>query len=218
MKTQPLRLTLVTPPDKQPLTLNEVKLAARMDDDFTDDDAILTALIRVASEAFETYTGLSGISRTYRAFLTHWPRAEMARDWEGFREGPEDWLNGPPRDLELPRPPLQSVTHIKTYDDADAATTYAASNYFVDTASKPGRVVLRTGSAQPLPTRVANGIEIEFVAGYGSNPADLPEQARQGMSQLVVYLNERRGDCKVEEGIAKSGAGLLWAPLRIGRL
>ena len=31
------------------------------------------------------------------------------------------------------------------YDDEDSATTFASSNYYVDSAHEPGRIVLREG-------------------------------------------------------------------------
>ena len=67
----------------------------------------------------------------------------------------------------------------------------------------------------PAITRAANGLEIQFVAGYGDDPHDVPEPIRLGLLQLVAGLNENRGDCPMGELVTASGAGDLWRPFRI---
>ena len=95
--------------------------------------------------------------------------------------------------MVLPRSPVVSVTHIKTYDDSDVATTYAASNYYVDNAREPSRVVLRTGETFPTALRVANAIEVEYVSGYSSQ-YNIPEPIKLGIMQHIAFLYEHRGD------------------------
>ena len=113
-------------------------------------------------------------------------------------------------EITLPYPPLLSVTHVKTYDDNDVATTWAASNYFVDTTSIPGRIVARDGVSLPVATRVANGFEIEFVAGYGDDEADVPETVRTGILIMAAHLHEHRGDDDPAKAAQASGATSYW--------
>ena len=97
------------------------------------------------------------------------------------------------RSIELPKSPASSVTHIKSYDDADTATTFASSNYYVDTTSIPSRVVLRTGSNFPTALRVANSLEIRYVAGYGATTT-VPYDIKSACLEYASYLFEHRGD------------------------
>ena len=213
---EPRRLSLVAAPTAVPLALPEVKLALKLEDDQTADDAVLAGLIRVAAEQCERFTGRALMTQTWQVFLDAWPGDESEALWEGFREGPETLLNGKAGVLELPKPPLRSVTHVKTYDDGDSAKTWAASNYFVDSASEPGRIVARTGAATPTITRAANGLEVQFVAGYGDNPHEVPEALRQGMIELVRHLYD---DCDdADQAMRKSRAALLWQSHRVQRV
>ena len=211
---EPLRLTLTTAPVGPPVGLAEVKATLRLDDDQVLEDALVAGLIRSAAAACEAFTGRALITQTWTLHRDAWPgesRESPLR--EGWREGSSSPPT--PRYLELPKPPLQSIVHVKTFDDADAETTWPAANYFADTASLPGRLVARVGQVFPAPTRAANGIELQFVAGYGSDPSDLPESLRQGILQMIAHLFENRGEAAPETALHASGAAALWRPYRI---
>ena len=221
MRHLPLRTVLTTAPAELPVTLDEVKHQLEIDDADTARDALVMGFARTATGQAEAYTGRVLISQTWTAFWDVWPAVANADApiWEGWREGPETLLDSPGRELALPKPPLQSVTHVKTYDDSDVATTFAASNYFQDTASVPGRIVLRKSVSAPTIGRTANGLEIQFVAGYGDNFADVPQSIRDGILQLSAFLYENRGDCPPEkQAVIGSGAAALWQPFAIMRL
>lgn len=165
-----LRLSLVTEPKALPVTVAEAKLHARIDED--DDDTLTASLIATATELAEAYTRRAIMQQTWKMFLDCWPGDE----------------------IEMPRAPLVSVTHIKTYDDADAATTLDAANYYVDTATRPGRIVRRSSGTWTEPARVANGIEIQFVCGYATDPANVPAKIKTGIVAMIAFLYENRGD------------------------
>lgn len=194
-------LLLITPPASEPVTLSEAKAQCRVDG--TQDDALLTSLIVAARLVAEIQLGRALITQTLRLLCDEVPESDR---------------------LELPRAPLQSITHIKTYDDADVATTFASSSYFADTASQPGRLVLRQGSGWPQPARNANGFEVQYVAGYGSTASDVPMPIKQGILAHVAHLYRHRGDDLQREGqpdpraIAVPNEALaLYAPYRIIR-
>ena len=111
--------------------------------------------------------------------------------FEGIRTGP--YLNYYKNYLVLANGPVISVPHVKTFDDADVATTLAAARYYLDNAREPARIVLRTGETFPTALRVANAIEVEFVAGY-SSIYSIPEPIRMGILQHIAHLYEHRGD------------------------
>jgi uncharacterized phiE125 gp8 family phage protein len=201
--SEPLRLTLTAPPSVEPVTLAEAKAFLRVDTG--DDDALIAALVTAAREACERFTGRSLVTQTWTLFRDDWPGRAA---------------------IEIPRPPVLSIVHVKTYDDTDAATVWPSSNYFVDTVSQPGRLIARAGVAWPKVARTAASIEIRFVAGYApdesGSPSDLtgniPGGLVEGIRRLVGYLYENRGECGADEANALSGAALLWRPYQVRRL
>ena len=209
-------MTLTTAPGPLPVSLNEIKAGLRIESDIVADDAMLMAFLRTAVDECENNTKLALITQTWTIFRDAWPYKSTMDDglWEGVREGA--FMQELGHDVDLPKAPLQSITHVKTYDDADTATTWSSSSYYVDTASKPGRLVARLGQTFPAPTRTANGIEIQFVAGYGDTGNDVPQAIRDGLIQYVKALY----DCDGDEGGAKACAPgrvafSLWRPYRI---
>jgi uncharacterized phiE125 gp8 family phage protein len=183
---RPLRIQLVQGASGDPVSLSEAALHCRVDS--TTDHPALQAMLRAATAAAEKYIGRPIITRTYRQFFDAWPCGEA---------------------LELRRSPLVSVTHVKTYDDADTATTFASSNYFVDTVSQPGRIVLRSAASWPTADRVANPIEVEYKAGFGTDPASVPADIRQAVLMLTANLYEHRGEAvtgSMPDTTAREGA------------
>ncbi len=214
---EPLKLELTAPPARLPVDLNELRAQLRLDDDQTVEDAILLAGLRAAAEACENFTGRALITQTWTLFRNTWPSDEASAPLhEGWREGAFE--RSAARALALPRPPLQSVVHVKTFAEDDTEVLWPASGYFVDTAGLPGRLIARTGQAFPTPGRAANGIEVRFIAGHGDTPGDVPVQLRQGIVHLAAYLFENRGDTAAEAALSTSGAAALWRPLAVARL
>lgn len=192
-------LTLLTPPAAEPVSLASAKVHLRID--HSADDALITDLITAARQMAEAFTGRAFITQTWKLVMDEAPSA-------GF--------------IALPRPPLASVTHVKTYDEADTATTMNASNYFVDTVSQPGRVILRSSGVWPTVSRSANGFEVQYVAGYGSQASDVPLALRQGILSHIAHLYENRGEGLSPQGdvmqsFAPASALSLYLPYRVLR-
>lgn len=69
----PAALQIVVPPVVEPVTLAEAKNYLRVDQDITDDDALISELIVAAREYAETYCGRSFANKTYRQSLDSFP-------------------------------------------------------------------------------------------------------------------------------------------------
>ncbi len=207
----PLRIQLVTKPAITLLTLSEVKAHMNIADDVVNDDGLILGYLGSGIESCEKFTGRSLINRTYNLFLDGWP-SDRNREpwWDGVRTGSISDLTRVKRHIDLPRPPARSVVHVKFYDDNDNETVWATTNYFVDSVSEPGRVVLRTGASTPNITRVANGLEIQYVAGYGPSQNDVPEDLRLGIMMMIAFNYEHRGECTESEALSGSGADARW--------
>ena len=78
----------------------------------------------------------------------------------------------------------------------DAPALVDESAYIADTVGVPPRLV-RTGVIWPQPRRAANGIEIDFTAGFGLSASDVPPPVRQALMLLIAHWHERREPIEV---------------------
>lgn len=205
--------TVVLAPAVTPVSIDDVKNQIIFEAD--DYDAKITGLIAAATALVEGYTGLSLITRTYKGWLDYWPTRQRGASvgspggqWAG--NGIQGWR---PSVLELPRPPLQSVTYIKTYDDSDVATTMDPATYFVDPNGIVGRIATRNNVTWPTPARTANGIEIEWVAGFGDTSEAVPGDFKHAIlllcshwiehTEAVVGVDNRDSSTPLPLGVAE---------------
>lgn len=190
-----------------------VKLAALKDHlriTHSDDDMYLTDLLAEARIVIEDATGLAFITQTWKMTLDGWPTGPTEW-WNGMRQGAIGDLHGsggPQNGLELRRFPLQSVTSVTTYDEADASTVVSVADTFhVDTQNYPGKLTLRAGSTWPVAMRESNAIEIVYVAGFGDAATDVPAPAARSIIVLAGYMYAHRGDgCTPTQALRLSGA------------
>ena len=201
-------LTLVTSPASEPVSLAEAKAHMRIDS--AADDSLITALITAVRETAESHTRRALVTQTWRLTLDRFPTSPLPW-WDGVRQGADTPGDGSV--IELPRPPLVSVTSVTTYDDADNGTVTPAASYYVDADNEPGRVVLRAGQTWPVTLRVAGGVEVLFVAGYGAAVA-VPQAISQGMLMLIGGLYENR-EAEAAAPALPLGVAALWRPYRV---
>ncbi len=98
-------LELVTAPALEPVTLDEAK--AHLKIDVSDDDALITTLIAAARARAEWHTGRAFVTQGWRLWLDAWPCEPV----------------------EIPLPPLQSVSAVTVYARDDSAAVLDASAY-----------------------------------------------------------------------------------------
>lgn len=88
-------------------------------------------------------------------------------------------------------PPLSSVTSI-TYTDINSVTqTLAASQYVVDSVSRPARIEPAYGVVWPSTLEQMNAVKIRFVAGYGA-AVDVPQCIKLWMKIRIKTLWDQR--------------------------
>jgi uncharacterized phiE125 gp8 family phage protein len=172
-----MNLTLTVGPVKEPVTIDELRDHLRIDDEV--DDAVLVALNNACRTQCEELLGRALITQTWAYKLDTLPPV-----------------------IRLPRPPLQSISTIVYTDDAGDPQTLAASLYRVDT-SEPGRITPAYGESWPTVLPVTSAITVTFVAGYGDDPADVPESIRAWIKLYVAHLFENREPAVVGTVAAK---------------
>ncbi len=124
---------VVTAPAESPVSLAEVKVHLRVDDDT--EDALLGAMIRGAAETAELYLGRSLMTQTLRLSLDLVSAEPERIPWRSA-----------PRIVELARPPVQSIASVSTYDDDDQASVVDTADFRLANGSNDrARLVLRKG-------------------------------------------------------------------------
>ena len=187
-----MSLTLNTPPAAEPVTLDEAK--AHLKVDTSDDDALIASLITAARARAEWHTGRAMMTQSWTLWLDAWPSGGI---------------------VEIPLPPLQSVTQVQTYALDDTMSVLDPSLYQVDVASAPARLALKGIFAPPLANlRAIDAVAVEFTAGYGDASA-VPQPIKQAILMTIADLCSHRGD---EAALVGPQAQALLAPYRIFRL
>jgi uncharacterized phiE125 gp8 family phage protein len=94
--------------------------------------------------------------------------------------------------------------------------TLAESDYTLDAASSPPRLVLREGLTPPQPLNQPGSITIKVNAGFGYDATSVPADIRQAMLVAAAHWFGHRGD-EDAGGLPQAAAELL-DPFRIRRL
>lgn len=165
-----MNLTLTTPPAQPALATADARAHLRT---ATTEDAYLEGLIAVATAHVEQWLGRALVNRTYTYKLDAFPKCD-----------------GP---IDLPYPPLVSVTSVTFRDTATTTDTLSSSTeYEVVTDATPGQVQLRYGQTWPQALDQPQSVTIVYVAGYGANESLIPAPIRHALKLLVGHLYENR--------------------------
>lgn len=164
-----MALILSTAVATEPITLTDAKIHLRVDG--TDEDTYITRLLSVVRDHAETVSLHALAPQTWKLYLDAWPGDDF---------------------IEIPKPPLTSITSI-TYKDEDGDTnTLSTDVYFADTNRTPGRVVLKPDQVWPDENLYPSGaICITFVCGFAA-AANVPPSAIQAMYVRLADMFENR--------------------------
>lgn len=118
--------------------------------------------------------------------------------------------------IRLPRPNLISVESVNYRDFSGAAQVLDPSIYTVDTDSLPGRLVRNYSRVWPITVPQANGVSINFTAGYGASRDKVPQAIKQGMLLLIGELYENPEALNVGNIVSEMPAlKRLWSMYRV---
>lgn len=163
-----MALQLVTPPTVEPVTVDEMKLHCRIDHD--DEDVAIGQYIVAARKYAETQLRRQLCTATWKLYLDCFPC------WQ----------------IDVPLPPLVSVTTLTYTDTGGTTQTLTENTHFIkDIYSEPGRITPAYQQTWPSTRDVMNAVALTFVAGYG-DPDDVPEPIRFGIKLLVAEMYDKR--------------------------
>jgi uncharacterized phiE125 gp8 family phage protein len=169
-------LATVTASTQRVITRNEAKDWMRLSQDDTAEDALIDSLIAVAQKRIEDVTNRSMFKQVFALHL--------------------DALPGGETHLSLPTAPLVDSTDISvtTYDDDNVSAVWSTSEYRLDTASEPGRLIVQDDYDWPDDLRAKDSAVIQFKAGYSTAASGVPDALAQAVKHYVAHLYEHRGD------------------------
>lgn len=184
-----MAITLITAPAANPVDSATVKLHLRVIG--TSEDALIDLYTNAAISALEKTIEGALITQTWDFYLDSFASER----------------------IDITLPPLQSVTSIKYLDANGAQQTLSNTRYTVDTASKPGGVVVDS-DGWPVTYDTVNAVIIRFVAGFGS-AADVPASLRSALLLHIGDLYENRQTGSERQVFNNPAYDLLTYPYRI---
>ena len=176
-------LLLVNPPAEETVSLAEAKLHLRVD--FTDDDALITALITAARAAAETITGRQLVTARWKLVLDSFPGPSLM----GVPAGTPFSLPG--HAILIPKCPIQSLVSIQYLDMASAWQVMPATDYTADLACEPARITPVFGKIWPITLPQIGAVTVTFDAGYGA-ASTVPEGIKSWIKLRVGSLYAHR--------------------------
>lgn len=186
---------LQTAPASEPVTAADLRTHLR-ETEAGLPAAEANSFITSARTMIEEMTGLALITQSWRLVYDRWPGTREVW-WDGVRDGALNELYGAAADVAimLPRYPLQSVSGVSVFAEDNSETVVdVAATFYVDTYQKPGRIALQYGKTWPIAMRPTNGVQIDYVAGYGAAAPSVPEPLRQAVKVGAAMLYTNRGD------------------------
>ncbi len=158
---------LLTAPALEPVTLDEARAFLRVET--YDDDDVIAALIAGARIHVEAQTRRALITQSWRLVRDAWPDDGHILVWPA---------------------PLRSLSAARVYDLDNNAHVVDTQSFVADLA---GSALIFAPWALAQPQRIAAGIELDVVCGYGDAATDVPEALRQAIRLLVAHWYENRG-------------------------
>lgn len=146
-------LITIAPPGEEPVTVQEVKDAARIDDSAY--DAQIPGIIRSLRRLVESNLGRRLVTQTVELVLPSFPRDEI--------------------DLQLPN--VQTISSVKYLDPDGNQQTLATNRYLLLSDYSPSLLMPAMGSQWPATANRPDAVRIRFDAGYGA-PADVPDEIK----------------------------------------
>lgn len=166
-----MNVRTITQPATEPVGLSEAKIHLRVDQ--TDEDGEIERKTKSARIYCEKIAGRAYITRTLVGYLDEFPTVVGGL-------------------ILLPYPPASEIVSVKYYDVDDNQQTLDAADYEFDPTSEPARLRPAVGISWPATgTRLA-AVEIQWKAGYGDAPTDIPEDAKSAVKLALGDLYENR--------------------------
>lgn len=171
-----MALKLITPATALAVSLIDAKTHLRVDS--SDDDTLITSLIKAATEVAEQFTGRAIMPQTWQLTLDSFPDA-----------------------LQLTRVPVASVSSLQYTDSVGTLQTLDSSAYSLDNLDDEGfaYVLPAYGTTWPAPRAQANAVKCTFIAGW-ADAAAVPD----GIKTFIKLTMAAAYENPASEGAAQT--------------
>lgn len=156
---------LLAGPAEEPVSLAEAKAFLKVDDDA--EDGLITTLIGAARLHIEGVTGRALVAQSWRKVIHAWPESRMVR---------------------LPVGPVSAIAAINAVDESGASHEIGLEAFSLD-----GDMLVVPAVVMGMPRlQSRQGIEIDYLAGFGDAAEDVPADLRTALLGLVAHWHEHR--------------------------
>src|SRR5690606_18082010 len=156
---------LLAGPAEEPVSLAEARAFLKVDAD--NEDALITTLIGAARLHVEGVTGKALVAQSWRKVIHAWPESRRVR---------------------LPVGPVSAIAAINAVAESGASQEIGLEAFSLD-----GDMLLVPDVVMGMPRlQSRQGIEIDYVAGFGDAAEDVPADLRTALLGLVAHWHEHR--------------------------
>lgn len=198
------REAVTVQPTTEPVTLDDAKVAARVDLTYTDEDSFITSLIVSARRVCETILKTAFIYRTILYRADNYPAGGGYFNRATRAMGPGmGWLPTNNFPVHIPTSPLASIVSIQYLDSTGVLQTLDPSLYVVGDGT-PARIIPAYGKIWPTTLNMIDAVRITYVAGLGPDATTTPENVKTAIKMLVaLYYQNRETIGSIPEGIKR---------------
>jgi uncharacterized phiE125 gp8 family phage protein len=191
-----MMLSLYAAPTVEPIELDDAYTQLRLTTTESETASEVSRKISSARRQVERFTRRALVSQTWDLYL------------DGFPCGA----------IELPRPPLISVTAVTYRNTAGSWITLAPASYVVSAPVGPtaerGTISLAYSQTWPSTYGEVDVVKVRFVAGYGTTAVSVPDDLRDALLLILGDLYEHRTggghDRTAAEAIMSSYRSVRW--------
>lgn len=167
---------VITPPNKEPITLDEAKEHLRVIQ--SNEDALIESLITAAREYCEDFQNRSYYTQTRQI---------------SFDKRQYDII-------KLPRPPLQSIDKFVLVDTED--TEHEVTDYTLDDGSEPARLLVNNyPTVDEL--KSIGGVKIQYTCGH-QTIEEISEKVKAAIKLLIGHWYTHREAVETQGSIPKT--------------
>jgi uncharacterized phiE125 gp8 family phage protein len=160
------KLSTNTEPSEEPVGIKELRHYSRVDSH--DDNDLLKQLGKAARTYIERNARLAMVNTTYDYILPQFDDT-----------------------IRLPKGPIQSIKHIKYFDDDGNKQTLSTDKYQLVKSDRVGTIERLPDKSYPSTEKREDAVQIRFVAGYGTAD-DVPNELRIAIKMLVLHWYDTR--------------------------
>lgn len=166
-------------PAQEPVTPSDLYLRSRIDP--ADDGGMLEGsmiqlLIAAARRHAEAYTNRSFITQSWKLVI------------DCFPSGDDGYFGM----IQLDNGLVQSIDSIGYLAMDGTQQTLPAQNYIADLSGCPARITPVFGRIWPITMPQIASVWVNYTAGYGNNPTDVPEGIRDWIAMRVGSIYQNR--------------------------